>query len=134
VTATQADRQIGLLLHLIRDNGVTFIIYKGDTPDVILEPGEGWCSFAPARLGISQAQYAKVIRNGPLRNLIGGNPKKLRQRLKRRKAEHAEEVSRLQAGVRGAETQRATAKSRQMTTDQENLLLRRQISELEQEN
>jgi hypothetical protein len=133
VTATQADRQIGLLLHLVRDIGVTFVTYKGDTPDIILEPGEGWHAFGPARLEISCSQYAKVIRNGPLKKLIGGNPKVLRRRLKRVQAERAGEMAQLKASARDAETQRATAKSRQITVEQENLLLRRQIADLQRE-
>ena len=72
VSSTEADRQIGFLLNLVRDTGVTVIVKKGRNNDIIIEPGKDWLEHLAARLGgADEEEIRRAILHGPIGDLVG---------------------------------------------------------------
>ncbi len=96
VSSTEADRLIGFLLNLVRDTGVTVIVKKGRTNDIIIEPGKDWLEHLAARLGgADEEEIRRAILHGPIGDLVGGDPRRLRRKLVKLRRQESEWEERL---------------------------------------
>lgn len=117
VKSTDVDRKPGRFLHLVRDTGASVLVTKRGEPFVVLVPGKDWAEYLSASVGVTLDALGKAIRRGPMKLVIGGNPKALQQKLEREKPirDHLESQLRLkELELAQAKTDAANARSNTM--------------------